>query len=216
MSQPPIIIVGAGGHGRVLADALLLAGRTVLGFVDADAGLHDTTVMGLKVLGDDARLTAGGWPEAVLVNGIGGRPGGRVRRDVQTRLEGEGRRFTGVRHPSAVVSPFAEVDETAQVLARAVVQAGAAVGHGCIVNTGAIVEHDCKLEPFTHCAPGSILCGEVRIGATCHIGAGAVVREGVTLGDGVVVGAGAVVVDDHAGPALLLGVPARRGNGRAE
>lgn len=214
MSAAPVIIVGAGGHGRVLADALLLAGRTVLGFVDADAGLQGTTVIGLKVLGDDTRLIAGDWPEAVLVNGVGGRPGGRVRRDVQTRLETAGRRFTGVRHPSAVVSPFAEIDDTAQVLARAVVQAGAVVGHGCIVNTGAIVEHDVRLEPFTHCAPGSILCGDVRIGATCHIGAGAVVREGVTLGDGVVVGAGAVVVDDHAGPALLLGVPARRGNGR--
>lgn len=214
MSGAPIIIVGAGGHGRVLADALLLCGRTVLGFVDADARLQDTTVMGLKVLGDDARLIAGDWPEAALVNGIGGPPGGRVRREVQQRLEAEGRRFTGVRHPSAVVSSFAVVDETAQVLARAVVQTGASVGPGCIVNTGAIVEHDCRLEPFTHCAPGSILCGEVRIGATCHIGAGAVVREGVILGDGVVVGAGAVVVDDHAGPALLLGIPARRGNGR--
>ncbi len=211
----PVIIVGAGGHGRVLADALLLSGRTVLGFVDADATLHDTTVMGLKVLGDDSRLIAGEWPEAELVNGIGGPPGGRVRRDVQTRLETHGRRFTGVRHPSAVISPFAEVDATAQVLARTVVQAGAVVCHGCIVNTGAVVEHDCTLEAFTHCAPGSILCGDVRIGATCHIGAGAVVREGVTLGDGVVVGAGAVVVDDHAGPALLLGVPARRGNGRS-
>ena len=214
MSQAPVIIVGAGGHGRVLADALLLSGRTVLGFVDADTMLHDTTVMGLKVMGDDARLLAGDWPEAMLVNGIGGPPGGRSRRDVQMRLESDGRRFTGVRHPSAVVSPFAEVDDTAQVLARAVVQAGAVVGPGCIVNTGAVIEHDCRLEPFTHCAPGSILCGDVRIGATCHIGAGAVVREGVTLGDGVVVGAGAVVVDDHAGPALLLGVPARRGNGR--
>lgn len=214
MSAAPIIIVGAGGHGRVLADALLLGGRTVLGFVDADARLHDTTVMGLKVLGDDARLIAGDWPEAELVNGIGGSPGGRVRRAAQDRLEAEGRRFTGVRHPSAVVSSFSVVDETAQVLARAVVQTGASVSAGCIVNTGAIIEHDCRLGAFTHCAPGSILCGAVRIGATCHIGAGAVVREGVSLGDGVVVGAGAVVVDDHAGPALLLGVPARRGNGR--
>ena len=208
MSAAPIIIVGAGGHGRVLADALLLSGRTVLGFVDADARLHDTTFTGLKVLGDDSRLMAGDWPEAALVNGIGGRPGGRVRRDAQVRLEAEGRRFTGARHPTAIISPSAEVDDTAQFLARAVVQAGAVVSRGCIVNTGAIVEHDCVIQPFTHCAPGSILCGDVRVGA------GAVVREGVTLGDGVVVGAGAVVVDDHAGPALLLGAPARRKDGR--
>ncbi|NBB51066.1 sugar acetyltransferase [Rhizobium sp. CRIBSB] len=205
----PVIIVGAGGHGRVLADALLLSGRTVLGFVDADPALCGASRLGLPVLGSDADLQEGRWPEAVLVNGVGGRPGARVRREVQERLEAGGRRFTGVIHPAAVVSAFADVDETAQVLARAVVQAGATVSHGSIVNTAAVVEHDGLLEPFVHLAPGAVLCGDVRIGAGSHIGAGAVVREGVRLGPGVVVGAGAVVLADHPGPGVLVGNPAR-------
>lgn len=209
----PVIIVGAGGHGRVLADALLAAGRTVAGFVDASPALHGSTIMGLPVLGDDHRLAAGDHPEADLVNGVGGPVGGKVRREVQLRLEGAGRRFAGVIHPSAIVSPWAEVDPGAQVLARAVVQAGATVGPGCIVNTGAIIEHDCRLEPFVHVAPGAVLCGGVRVGASSHVGAGSVVRQGVTLGAAVVTGAGAVVVDDCLDPAVLTGLPARRRDG---
>jgi len=204
-----VIIVGAGGHGRVLADALLAAGRSVLGFVDADPALSRLTCLGLPVLGTDQDLFDGRWPDAVLANGVGGRPGARIRREVQERLEAEGRRFTGVIHPAAVVSRFADVDETAQVLARAVVQVGATVSHGGIVNTAAVVEHGCLLEPFVHLAPGAVLCGDVCIGAGGHVGAGAVVREGVRLGPGVIVGAGAVVLADHPGPGVLVGNPAR-------
>lgn len=206
----PEIIVGAGGHGRVVADALRLEGRVVAGFVDPDP---DPTSAGLPVLGDDEVLRQ--WPDCGLVNGIGGPVGSELRRRVQTRLEAEGRRFFGVRHPSAIVAATARLDPTVQLLARAVVQPGAILEAGVVVNTGAIIEHDCVVGAFAHCAPGSILCGGVRVGAGCHIGAGAVIREGVRLGDRVVIGAGAVVVRDclDAG-ALLLGVPARRREAR--
>lgn len=202
----PEIIVGAGGHGRVLADALRLEGRAVAGFVDPDSA---QTSAGPPILGDDDALKD--WPDCGLVNGIGGPLGADLRRRVQSRLEGEGRRFSGVRHPSAIVAASARLDPTVQLLARSVVQPGATLAAGVIVNTGAIVEHDCVVGAFTHCAPGSILCGGVTVGAGCHIGAGAVIREGVRLADRIVVGAGAVVVRDclDAG-ALLLGVPAVR------
>lgn len=206
----PEIIVGAGGHGRVLADALRLEGRAVAGFVDPHP---DPTSAGPPILGDDGALKD--WPDCGLVNGIGGPVGSDLRRRVQTRLEAEGRRFSGVRHPSAIVAATARLDPTVQLLARAVVQPGAILEAGVVVNTGAIVEHDCVVGAFTHCAPGSILCGGVTVGAGCHIGAGAVVREGVRLGDRVVVGAGAVVVRDELEPgAVLLGTPAVRREAR--
>lgn len=210
MSDRPVIVVGAGGHGQVVAEALQAAGRLVLGFVDPalPAGAE---VAGLPVLGDDGWLTPEGDYE--LANGLGGTgaPAGRGgRRALQGRLESAGFRFADVRHPGAVVSPHAEIGPGAQLLARSVVQTGARIGTGAIVNTGAIVEHGCRVGAFSHCATGSILCGNVTVGEDAHIGAGAVIRQGVALEDGVVVGAGAVVLGPGTGPGALVGVPARR------
>lgn len=209
MSARPVVVVGAGGHGRVLADALRAMGAEVLGFVDAAA---TGKVDGLPVLGDDAWLDSGGGYD--LVNGLGGTGAaanrGRRRR-VQEALGARGFRFTGVIHPSAIVSPGAAVAPDVQIMAGAVVQIGAILGQGVIVNTGAIVEHCARLGAFTHCASGAILCGDVVLGEDAHVGAGAVIRQGVTLEDGVVVGAGAVVLRAGTGPGPLIGVPARRG-----
>lgn len=210
MSGRPVIVVGAGGHGAVVADALLAEGRTVLGFVDArpDSAIG---LPGLDLLGSDDSLDLEAGYE--LANGIGGTGAGGepdLRRRVQARLEARGFRFTGVRHPSAIASPHAAVADDAQLLARCVVQAGARIETGAIINTGVIIEHGCRIGAFTHCASGAILCGDVEVGEGSHIGAGAVIRQGVRLEPGVVVGAGAVVLEAGEGEGMLIGVPARR------
>jgi len=208
----PVIIIGSGGHAAVVADALLLAGETVLGFTDPDASRHGTRICGMPVLGDDSALASLAPAEVLLANGIGGTgagPAKELRRDVQRRFESLGWTFAPVRHPSAVVSPFAQVDASAQLFARAVVQPGAHVGRGCIVNTGAIVEHDVVVGEFAHVSCGATLCGDVQVGAGSHIGAGAIVRQGVQLGEDSVVGAGAVMLETVAGGRTWIGVPAR-------
>lgn len=219
----PIIVIGAGGHARVVADALLAAGARLLGFTDADPALHGTQVLGLPVLGGDEVLASQQRADIRLANGIGGAGNaadagaGRVslRRRVQQRLMGEGWRFAGVRHPSAVTSCFAQVHDDAQLLAGCIVQTGAQIGEGAIVNTAAVVEHDACVGPWCHVAPRALVCGEVAIGEGSHIGAGAVVRQGLTLGVGTVVGAGAVVVRSFDGGVVLTGVPARIAKGSA-
>jgi sugar O-acyltransferase (sialic acid O-acetyltransferase NeuD family) len=208
----PVIIVGAGGHGVVVADALLAAGVRVLGFTDADPSRHGLTLCGLPVLGDDQVLHSH-TPESVqLSNGIGGigsRGGEPLRRSVQQRLTAIGWTFVSVRHPSAVVSPFAHVGAGAQLFAACVVQPRAHVGEGCIVNTAAVVEHDVTLGPFVHVAPRALVCGGASVGMNCHLGAGSVVRESLRLGADTVVGAGAAVIRDFGGGGVLVGVPAR-------
>jgi sugar O-acyltransferase (sialic acid O-acetyltransferase NeuD family) len=209
----PILIVAAGGHASVVADALLAAGEEVLGFVDADPALHGSTVCSLPVLGDD-RVLDRYEPDAIrLVNGIGSTRSTTARRDVQQRIEERGWRFVSVRHPTATVSRFARVAESAQLLAASVVQVDATISAGCIVNTAAVVEHGVSLDAWVHVAPRAIVCGDVHIGAGSHIGAGAVVRQGIRLGEQTIVGAGAVVVRSFDGGGLLVGVPARRVDG---
>lgn len=212
MTSKSVIVIGAGGHARVVADALLAAGRTVLGFTDRDATLHGKRILGLQVLGDDTLLAQHDRQGVELALGLGTVGAGQdtlQRQSLQQSLQNQGWRMASVRHPSAVVSAFAQVQPGAQLLAACVVQAGAQVGEGCIVNTAAVVEHDTTLGAYSHLAPRALLCGNVTVGACSHIGAAAVVRQGLTLGEQTVVAAGAVVVDSCEGHTLLLGVPAR-------
>lgn len=212
MKTLPVIVVGAGGHAVVVADALLAAGQAVLGFVDTSAAKAGTRLLGLPVLGDDDALREH-TPQAVaLANGIGGtgRDAG-LRARVQVRLEAAGWCFVTVRHPSAIVSAHADIGAGAQLLAGSVVQPGARIGRGAIVNTRAVVEHDARVGAFAHVATGAVLCGNVVLGDGVHVGAGATVRQGGVLGDGVVVGIGAAVVADHSA-GVLVGVPARERN----
>ncbi len=208
----PVIIIGAGGHAAAVADALLAAGREILGFTDADSARHGRVLCGHAVLGDDCVLESY-MPDAFeLCNGIGGV--GREselpsRRALQQRLTASGWRFTGVRHPDASISPFATIDATAQMMAGSRVQPGAVIGEGCIVNTLAIVEHGAQLEGWSHAASGAVLCGEVCVGAMSHIGAGAIVRQGIRLGERTIVAAGAVVVRNFRGGGVLVGLPAQ-------
>jgi sugar O-acyltransferase (sialic acid O-acetyltransferase NeuD family) len=214
VSQAPVIVVGAGGHAAVVADALLAAGRTVLGFVDGDPSKAGTRVLGLPVMGDDTTLDAHRDRGVELANGIGG-PGsaasvgqGTLRRRVQQRLSAAGWTFSAVRHPGAIVAPSAKLGASTQVLAGAVVQPCAQVGDGAIVNTRAVVEHHAQVGAFAHIAPGAVLCGEVQVGEETHVGAGAVVRQGIRLAACVVVAAGAAVTRDVSS-GVVAGVPAR-------
>ena len=219
MTDTVIIVIGSGGHAAVVADALLAVGTRVLGFTDADAAQHGRMLCGLPVLGDDSVLRSSATAHATatlrLANGIGGTRGEGLRRAVQRQLEACGWQFVQVRHPAAVVSPFARVAAGVQLIATCVVQAGAVIGEGCIVNTAAIIEHDVVLGEFVHVACNATLCGNARVGANSHVGAAAVLRQGVQLGESTVVGAGAVVLRDFDGDATLVGAPADRLKSRA-
>lgn len=207
----PVIIVGAGGHGRVLADALLAARTEVLGFIDADPRLTGMSFLGLRVLGGDEVLAASRQDEVQLVLGVGSVGLPTTRRVLGEKLSSQGWRFATVVHPRAIVAPGAQLADGAQVMAGSVVQTGASVGVCAIVNTGALVDHDCEIGRFTHIAPGVTLSGGVVVGEGSHIGTGAVIIQGVRLGARTIVAAGAVVINDDPGEATLMGVPARRG-----
>jgi sugar O-acyltransferase (sialic acid O-acetyltransferase NeuD family) len=211
-----VIVIGAGGHAAVVADALQAAGVNVLGFTDADATKHQSRQCGLPVLGSDATVLAGSdRNDVLLANGIGGVRGTDARRALQLRLQEAGWRFATVIHPTAIVSRHARIGDGVQLLAGSIVQASAVIGEGSIVNTAAIVEHDADVGEYVHVAPRALLCGAVTVGNYSHIGAGAVVRQGIRLGRHTLVASGAVVVKDFDGGGELVGMPARPTEGIA-
>lgn len=205
----PVVVLGAGGHAKVLIDALQARSVPIRGILDSDPAKLGGKILGISVLGTDAKL--GEWlpDEVVLVNGLGSTESLLSRTALHERLRARGYSFLGVVHPSAVVSPHACLGESVQIMAGAVIQAGARLGDGCIVNTGALVDHDCALEAHVHVAPGAVLSGGVTIGSNTHIGTGAAVIQGIRIGSRCLVAAGAVVVHDVPDGSRVAGIPAR-------
>lgn len=211
MTQKVVIVLGAGGHARVVADALIASGARVIGFTDPRSELHGNILCGLPVLGDDNIIESKCYSNALLANGMGGvdAHGLKIRKQIQTEFEERGWRFCSVIHPTASVSPFASLGECVQLMAGSVINPGVVVGDGVIINTSAVIEHDAQIESWTHVAPRAVVCGQVKIGAESHIGAGAVIRQGVILGRCAQVGVGAVVTKDYLGTSFIVGVPAK-------
>lgn len=204
-----VLIIGAGGHGAVLADALLESGRLVRGFVDADTSLHGSSICGRKVLGGDEVALLADPSSVELANGIGSTETLEARRAIYRRFTASGFRFATIVHPSARTSVHAKLGAGVQVMAGAHVQTNAEIGENTIVNTGAIVDHDCSIGSHCHLATGCALSGGIVVENCVHIGTGATVIQGVRIGHGALVAAGAVVVRDVAAGARVAGVPAR-------
>lgn len=200
-----LAILGASGHGKVVADTALLCGwQEVVFFDDAWPGL--TTNGPWSVAGDSKALMAGHSDFSGILVGIGNNA---IRATKQEQLAGAGAGLVSVVHPSAVVSPFASIDGGSVVFANAVVNACATIGAGAIVNTGAVIEHDCVVGSFCHISPNAVLAGGVSLGACAWVGACASVRQLVLVGEGAVVGMGAVVTKNVPPGVTVVGNPAK-------
>jgi UDP-perosamine 4-acetyltransferase len=204
----PVIVLGAGGHAKVVIAALKAAGVEIIGVTDPDSKTHGRRVLGVKVLGGDEVAMKRKPDQVVLVNGVGSTRPSPQRRDTFERFKRAGFTFRAVIHPSAVIGPEVEIGEGAQVMAGAVVQPGCRIGHDAIINTRASVDHDCVVGDHAHVAPGVVLGGGVLVGDGAHVGAGATVIQCANIGDGALIAAGATVVADVAAGSSVAGTPA--------
>lgn len=201
-----LVIVGAGGHGAVVAEAAAEDGRWgEIRFLDDDPALD--TVVGVPVVGRAAEVFSVADQATEIVVAIGDN---RRRLDLCGEIEAKGHKVTSVIHPAAHVSKSASLSRGTVVLAGVIVNARARIGRACILNTGATVDHDCVLEDGVHVSPGANLAGNVQVGQCAWIGIGSSVREGVTIGHESIVGTGAAVVSDVGEAVTVGGVPARR------
>jgi sugar O-acyltransferase (sialic acid O-acetyltransferase NeuD family) len=204
-----VLVIGAGGHGQVVADILLSASRhgssmQVAGYLDQDRRLWNRRLLDLVVLGpvdDRDRFDH----DAVII-GIGDN---LTRRYLFERLSASGERFVTARHPRAILAASSVVGDGSVIGAGVLVNAGASVGSNVILNTGCIVEHHCRIDDHVHVAPGVQLGGQVTVGEGALIGIGATILPGRRVGAWSVVGAGAVVTAHVPPGAVVAGVPAR-------
>jgi len=192
----PVIVLGGGGHAKVVVDALRLSGIDIVGIADKNSKVGESIFSDLPVLGGDESVLNYSREEVELVNGLGSFPGYNLRTELFHFFSEKGYRYQTVVHPAAIVSDGVLLQQGVQVMAGAVIQPGAVVGLNSIINSRASVDHDCVIGNSCHVAPGAILSGNVTLGDSVHIGTGAVVIQSIDIENKVVVGAGAVVTSN--------------------
>lgn len=209
-----IVLIGGGGHARVLIDLIRISGMyEILGILDAqlEAG---STVLGISVLGDDKLLLE-------LYNrriknacvAVGSIKDNSKRKVLYEQVKQMGFSAPFLIHPQAVVSKNnIRICEGVQIMAGTIVQTGCSIEENTIVNTGAIVEHDCNIGKHVHICPGTVISGGCIFGDSVFIGAGATVIQGIKIGSNSIVAAGAVVVENVPDNMKVMGVPARMVN----
>lgn len=193
----PIILLGAGGHAKVLLSLLKLLNYPVMGVCApelVESGI--TCWRGVRVLGDDSCIRNYTPQEVALVNGIGQGVASSARSQIFKNFKNSGYFFPCLVHPAAYLDPTANLGEGVQIMAGAIIQPDVTIGANSIINTGASIDHDCSLSMDVHIAPGAILCGNIIIEESVFIGSGAVLGQGLKIGKGSVIGAGVSLVRD--------------------
>lgn len=206
---PRAIVIGAGGHGRVVLDILLQCGGCeVVGFLDSNAAIHGRRVDGIPVLGPIEALeplAAEHRVDGVIV-AIGDNG---VRRGLARWIETTGVPLATAVHPSATLARNAQLGHNVVVAAGVVICAHCQVGDSVILNTGCIVDHQTMIGEGSHICPGVRIAGRVKVEPGAFIGIGATVIPKVTIGCESIIGAGAVVIEDVPPMATVVGVPAK-------
>lgn len=198
-SQKNILLIGAGGHGLVIAEIITAAGKTVVGFMDQ----KKTTSQhgGYEVYDfNDAHTQQEGLEYVISIGN------NLTRKKIsESHLFSYGNAI----HPSSIISPSADIGKGTVVMAGVCVNAAARIGAHAILNTGCIIEHECVLEDYVHISPRVALAGNVHIGEGTHVGIGAVILPGIHIGKWCTIGAGAVVTQNVPDATTVVGVPAR-------
>lgn len=196
-----LVVIGAGGHAKVVISTLQAAGHEVEAVFDDDPRKHGTSVLGVPVEGPPTEAVASGSAEAILAIGDN-----RTRKRFSLELALS---WTVAVHPESWVHSSVELGPGSVVLAGAILQPGSIIGAHAIVNTASSVDHDCRIHDFVHVAPGSHIAGGATLGEGSLIGIGCSVVPDVSVGAWCTVGAGAAVVSDVPNAVTAVGVPAR-------
>lgn len=193
-----LIIIGASGHGKVVADIAALNGYKDIVFLDDNESVKECA--GYPVIGRSTSAPAG---EVFVAVG---------NAEIRKKLMGyyKDRLQPVLVHPNAVIAGGVDIKDGTVIMAGSVINTSAKLGRGCIVNTSSSIDHDCVIEDFVHVSVGSHLAGTVKVGEGTWIGAGATISNNVNICDGCVIGAGAVVLKDIFESGTYVGVPAKK------
>lgn len=206
MRNKPVIIIGNGGHARVLVDILLLENRRIIGYT---APMKEENHYNLSYIGNDQAILEYAPENVELVNAIGSVKDTSLREKLFNEFKSQGYFFSSVFHPSAIISSTVSLGEGVQILAGSVIQPFAKIVDNTIVNTSASIDHDCNIGKHCHIAPGCVLSGNVTVGDGTHIGTGTTIIQNIRVGKNALIGAGSLVIEDVPNNKVVYGTPAK-------
>lgn len=201
-----VVIIGAGGHAKVIADIIEKSGDEIIGFLDDKIEKNTIIIKDYKVIGDlNNRFTlAIANSDYEFITAIGDN---KKREEIS---KSPNLKFYTAIHPSAQIGLDVKIEEGTAIMANVCINSSARIGKHCIINTGAIIEHDNIIENYVHISPNATLGGTVKVGKLTHIGIGATVKNNVTICKNCIVGAGAVVVKNIEEEGTYVGMPAKK------
>lgn len=201
-----VVIIGAGGHAKVIADIIEKCGDNLLGFLDDNKELGEKVIKEYKVIGkiENSKIMQKSNKNLYFIIGIGSN---YVRESIYEKYKLN--YYTAI-HPNSNIAIDVTIEEGTVVMANACINSNAKIGKNCIINTGAIIEHDNIIEDYVHVSPNATLCGTVKIGKYTHIGAGTTIKNNSTVIDNCIIGAGAVVLKNIEEKGTYVGVPVRK------
>ncbi len=197
-----LIIIGASGHGKVVADIAKLCGYDDISFLDDNDSV--TECNGYKVIGKTSDYPKYDCDFFVAIGN------GKIRKNIQQQLENANKSIATLVHPNAVIGENVKIGKGTVVMAGAVVNPSTAIGEGCIINTCSSVDHDNIIGDFVHISVGSHLAGTVKVADFTWIGIGATISNNISICEDCMIGAGAVVVNNLTESGTYIGVPARK------
>ena len=205
MPNKQVVIIGAGGHAKVIADIVEKSNDQIVGFLDDNLPKNTTIIKNYKVIGDfDNRFTISILNDNIeFITALGDN---KKRKEIANTPN---IKFYTAIHPSAQIGLDVEIGEGTVIMANSVINSSAKIGKHSIINTGAIVEHDNNIEDFVHISPNVALGGTVKVGECTHIGIGATVKNNITICNNCIIGAGAVVVKNINKEGIYVGVPVK-------
>ena len=205
-----IVLVGAGGHCKVIIDIIKSVGEYDI------IGVTDTTFRGQKlvldipIIGDDSilkKLYNDGVKNAFVC--IGALQNIRLRDKIYNKLKDIGFNIPVLIHKDAIVSSYATIAFGTCVMPGAIINPGVSIDENCIINTGVVIEHDCKIQRNTHISPKACIAGGVKVGHDTHVGMGSCIIQALHIGNNVIIGAGAVVINNVVDNVVTVGVPSK-------
>ena len=201
-----VVIIGAGGHAKVIADIIEKSKDIVLGFLDDNIETGKKIICQYKVLGkiEDCLQIERQDNDVEFIIAIGNNS---IRKQIANKYKVK--YYTAI-HPSAQIGLEVNIQKGTAVMANACINTSAKIGKHCIINTGAIIEHDNEIKDYVHISPNASLAGTVKVGENTHIGIGAVVKNNIDICSNAIIGAGAVVVKNIEEEGTYVGVPARK------